>query len=387
MNIFIIPSWYPSEAFPSTGIFFKEQGELIAKHRPYWNVGISTWGSHDPRLWIEKSRPVDALTKVLFKRRMFPEEQTLQPNCIEYFNPAFTWTRKIRNGNIRRIIQANEENLKQFSDRFGEPDVIHAHVAYPAGFIAMTLSERFGIPYIITEHMGPFPFQSLEKEMEELILNPMRHAAKVLAVSANLTDRIRSFGVKAEQTSNFIDDSFFQPSPTRARQLFTFLYIGRLVEGKGLDILLRAFAGIGDNTKLVVVGSGPLAGKLKHLQSELNLSNVEWKGECDRQVVLQCIHECDAFVLPSLHENQPVSILEALACGKPVVATICGGSEELISEVNGLLAKAGVVDDLARKLTEITRSKFNSGEIRKSFMEKHGAARIIDQLEAIYKVC
>ena len=157
MNIFIIPSWYPSSGSPIAGIFFKEQAYYIGQLRPDWNIAISTWGQGQYTLPIRKPyRALTVLKKYYRNRKQQPV--SLENNVHEYFSGAGMDSQNF-NGNIKGIIRANEKNLALAIENFGNIDVIHAHVSYPAGWIAMKLSEQYKIPYVITEHMSPFPFK------------------------------------------------------------------------------------------------------------------------------------------------------------------------------------------------------------------------------------
>ena len=166
MNLFIIPSWFPSERYPSTGIFFKEQAQIIARKYPEWGIGLSTWGSHEPSLWIRLIKPLDTLIKLTSRFPIRAHEKLLEANCVLFFTPAHTWSRRFLKGNIDRIIKANEENLRKHIIHFGKPDLIQADISFPAGYIAASLSEKYEIPFIIKEQMSPFPLPSFKNDFD-----------------------------------------------------------------------------------------------------------------------------------------------------------------------------------------------------------------------------
>lgn len=394
MNILIIPSWYPSPENPNTGIFIKEQAILFAKHFPEHNIGISSWGSNHPSLLLEVAKPFQLLAK-LFKK---PQNHriSLTPNCIEYFSPTYTWTRKILKGNIKNIISANEKNIETFQEKFGKLDLIHAHVSHPGGYVAMQISQSLNTPFIITEHMTPFPFNVYQKAgvFSKLIAQPLAKASMTICVSDFLKKCI------AEKTqaelcviNNFIDEDFFIPKQIKTgnKTPISLLFIGRIVPQKGIDILLKAFKILLEsdlNLELTIGGTGEYEKEYKLLSNELGLGkNVSWLGNLNRNQVRDTLQKCDIFILPSRNENNPVVILEALACGKPVITTYCGGPEEMITQIDGLIAEPENPDDLSNKIKVLLNdlSKYNSNTIRSNFLKNHSSLNGTKKIHDVYK--
>ncbi len=394
MNILIIPSWYPSTENPNTGIFIKEQAMLFARHFPEHNIGISTWGSNHPSLLLEVAKPFQLLAKLFKKPQNY--RISLAPNCIEYFSPAYTWTRKILKGNIKNIIAANDKNIKNFEQQYGSIDLIHAHVSHPGGYVAMQISQSLNTPFVITEHMTPFPFSVYHKdgEISKLITQPLAMASKTICVSDFLK---KSISEKAQAElcviNNFIDEDFFIPKQKKSgvNVPISLLFIGRLVPQKGIDILLKAFKILlnsQQNIKLTIGGTGESEMDYQLLCNELGLEkNVSWLGDLDRNQVRDALQQCDIFVLPSRNENNPVVILEALACGKPVITTSCGGPEEMITQVDGLIVEPENTDELCSKIQVLLNdlSKYDSTTIRGNFIKNHSSIIGINKIQDIYK--
>ena len=394
MNILIIPSWYPSPENPNTGIFIKEQAILFARHFPEHNIGISTWGSNHASLLLEVAKPFQLVAKLLKK----PQNHhiSLAPNCIEYFSPAYTWTRKILKGNIKNIVAVNKKNIETFELQFGKTDLIHAHVSHPGGYIAMQISQSLNTPFVITEHMTPFPFSVYQKEDEisMLITQPLAKASMTICVSEYLKNAIAE-KVHAELCviNNFIDEDFFIPKQkeTGVNAPISLLFIGRLVPQKGIDILLKAFKLLLEsnlNVELTIGGTGENQKEYQLLCNELGLGeNVSWLGNLDRNQVRDTLQQCDVFVLPSRNENNPVVILEALACGKPVITTSCGGPEEMISQVDGLIVEPENTIELSRKIQVLLNdlSKYDSTTIRSNFMKNHSSIIGVNKIQDVYK--
>lgn len=387
MKLFVIPSWYPSASHPSTGIFFKEQAQIIARKYPDWKLGISLWGSHEPDLWIRVLRPLDAIFKLTSKVAIRPYENMLESNCVEFFTPAFTWTRHLMNGNIKGIIKANKTNLDKYILNFGKPDLIQADISFPAGKVAMELSKMYGIPYIIKEQMSPFPLPSFKNDFKKMLLPQLRTARSVLSVGSNLTKELKEFGIEAEQTINFIDLDCFIPSKQSFKDdVITIFALGRLVEQKGFDMLIDAMGKLQiKNWILRIGGSGPLHKKLLKQAKRRGLdSNVKFIGSLNRAEVIEEMQQCDFFVLSSRHESFGVVVIEALACGKPLVYTKCGGITDQLPDEVGISSEISVVsiqNAIDSMLTQY--KKYDPQTIRKFVETYYSPKKVVDQLTDI----
>ncbi len=389
MNVFIIPSWYPSATYPSTGIFFKEQAQVLAKHRPDWNIGISVWGSHEPGLWLPVFKPLTSLLRYGSKPSVKRKDSLLEPNCAEFLTPAFTWTRKIRKGNIEGIIQANEENFDRFVQSYGKPDVIHAHVTYPAGYIAQRLSEKHEIPFVITEHMSPFPLPAFRSEVKKLLVPPLQKANQVIAVGQQLSKELEAYGIESTVVDNFIDFNLFNAEnriPHSAEPLL--FHLGRLEDQKNQMGLLAALAECTEfKWQLIIGGEGSLLKRLKLQTQRLGLTNrVTFKGSMTSNEIASTLKESSLFLMPSKHESSGVAALEALASGVPVLMTKCGGIDEQLTPAVSLVVEKGhdhLVNGLKDMLNRL--SEFDANEIR-SFAEKNlGPELAINKMEAVYR--
>jgi glycosyltransferase involved in cell wall biosynthesis len=197
----------------------------------------------------------------------------------------------------------------------------------------------------------------------------MRRVDAFVATTAEIEEGLRDDGVapdRIRRISNFIDpDAFFPPGegerPHLKRvagfgALRTVLFSGRFIERKGIDFLLRAWKNLEDDfpdARLVLLGEGPLLPEMKRLASELGIEgSVEFRGHVP--VVRDLLRAADIFVLPSLQEGMPNSLLEAMACGLPPVGTRIGGVEDIVTDgENGVLVEAGDAAGLAAGLRRL----------------------------------
>lgn len=367
---------------------------MLARNHLDINVGISLWGSHHEQLLIRLNNPFRTMSK-LTRDKPSNERRALSTNCTEYFNPEYTWTRKFLSGNIENIIQRNAENLRQFEKEFGKIDLIHAHVTYPAGYIAMHLASVHKVPYVISEHMTPFPFptfNSVERDLNKWLKGPLLKSSAIIAVSTFLTEKINSFSKKEALTyPNFIDEETFEPKERKTPSTGKLLSVGRLEEQKNHANLLRAVKILIEqnlDVTLTIAGSGRLEKSLKQMCDQLAITNsINWAGEMDRVQIRHLLQENDMMILSSDHENNPVALIEALASGKPIISTACRGPEDIVHSKNGLLATVSDPEDLARQIMNLIENydQYDPKVIRKDFEKRFSSKVITPKIVDLYK--
>jgi glycosyltransferase involved in cell wall biosynthesis len=183
-----------------------------------------------------------------------------------------------------------------------------------------------------------------------------KKVAKFIAVSRFIKDKFVEFGFPHEQIvviPNFINSDQYEAHYQHEKY---FLYFGRLSSEKGVQTLLKAFrlVNIG-GFKLVIVGDGPLRLELKDEALQSGVDKVEFTGFLSGTDLANKVKRSTCVIVPSeWYENCPMSVLEALAYGKPVIGANIGGIPELIQDgTDGFLFQSGNVDDLAAKLDHV----------------------------------
>lgn len=393
MNIFLIPSWYPTPDHPTTGIFIREHARLLAACLPDARVGISLWGSHLNSRLLTVAEPLQLLPKILKREKAYTNQ--LSVSCTEYFTPAFTWSRAVMGGNINGIVRANAANWKRFEKDHGKPDIIHAYVAHPAGYVAMELSKALGVPYVITEEMSPFPLPSLGKSgaLSPWVARPYQHASANIAVSDALKGKMEKELIpNLTVVPNFIDEDFFSGSLTRRPAVSNFLFVGRLEHQKGVDVLLHAVRALNEKGQrhlhFVIGGDGSLAANLKQLAHGFGIDGmVSWAGELTAEQVRVHMEQCDAFILPSRHETFGIVVAEAMAMGKPVIVTRCGGPEEFVTPDAGLVIEPENVEALTGAIGRliVEFGNFQPEQIRMLCLQSFSKKKVTSQLLEIYQ--
>ena len=265
----------------------------------------------------------------------------------------------------------------------------------PSGPLALHLKRRYGLPYTVRFGGGDIPgaqkrFKYLYMVLSLVVRGIWKNADSLVANSEGLRARAMKFEsrYKIDIVANGVDSSFFVPSEAHGSgDEIRVLFVSRLIEGKGLQYLIPAIPDIskkvytecGKNVRLVIVGDGPYREYLETLARGSGAEGcVCFEGRKDKAQVLRYYQNADIFVLPSLSEGMPNVVLEAMACGLPIVMTPCEGSKELVTD-NGIISP---IDEFADNLIKLCvndelRKKMGENSLRhvKEHFQWEGIAR------------
>ncbi len=397
-HLFIIPGWYPHRpCFPFEGLYIREQAEAIGELHPDLGVTLSLWDQGRGELSLgHLLRSPGCVLRPLGSR---PTEISLAPNVVEQRKPTRSWHPRQFGGNRDAILRANRINLERASARWGRPDLLHAHVSYPAGWIAMQLSREHSIPYVITEHMGPFPlpyYRTGDGSLNPLLRKPLANADATIAVSPALAREIESFGLtRPRYVPNLVDERRYRVARNHVNERFTFFTLSAMTTAKGIFDLLEAISKLWDRlepgkrerVRFRIGGGGPQAEEFRKAAHQQGLDAcVAWLGEIPREQARAEFQACDCYVLASHHESFGIVLVEALASGRPVIATRCGGAEAIVNEGNGLLVESRDPEALSRALESMfnrTRA-YDPQRLREEFMSRYSRPAVVSALDTVY---
>lgn len=380
LHVLIIPSepYVPPESRLS-GVFQRDQA--IALRNAGMDVGVVAVQSRSMRTILQGVGPRGIVLTI---------EDDLCVVRRHGFRPAAS---RWGFGERAAFMRSGREAFEAYRRHRGAPDIIHAHNARWAGALARDLAECHGIPYAVTEHSSTYARSLVPKRHEADVTRTYRQAQVCIAVSPALGDLLAGrFGGHWTTVPNLLDPIFdAEPTGFRPRNVFRWISIGNLTPIKAHDDLITAFAdtfGSDEHVKLSIVGDGPLRGSLMKMARRLGLDGrVEFHGELDRRALRTLILESDALVHASGYETFGVAIIEALACGKPVVVTACGGPDFIVHDGDGVLVPVGDATGLRAALRYVRHSihAYDAAAIRARALRRFGASSVVPRLLELYE--
>ena len=382
MKVLLITNLYPSSQEPTRGVFNANSFGALSRYCETRVVVPVCW-------WKRLRRP----------RELFsvPLES---PAGIAALYPTYWPVPQSPRTHVRAMYAALRTPLQHLRREFPF-DVIFAAFAYPDGAAAALLARDMDCPLVI---------KTLGSDINELANRPalrrevqwaLGRAERVIAVSAALRERIIELGVAPERiimAHNGVDGTRFTIRDRRQARISLGLpldrslacYVGNLTAEKGVDVLVEAMGYLRRQGRcdvdLAVLGSGVMDERLHSLVRELGLEDrIRFLGRRPNAEISDWLAACDVFCLPSRREGCPNVVLEALASGRPVVATNVGGVPELLDNRYGILTPVDDPEALAEGLTCALRREWDPGKLRGSVpsLSWDGVARVYRQaLEA-----
>jgi len=268
--------------------------------------------------------------------------------------------------------------IRQYK-RIADFDLIDAHYFYPDGVAAVLLGQALGKPVVITARGTDVNLIPRYFIPRRLIRYAARYAAGIIAVSQALKDAMVALGIAPERIAvlrNGVDLEMFRPGDREAARTAlgtggpTLLSVGHLIERKGHDLTIAALSRL-QGHPLLIAGDGPERARLRALASALGVADrVRFLGSVPHQELANLYTAADALVLSSSREGWPNVLLEAMACGTPVIASAIWGNPEIVSRPEaGLLTRARTPDGIAEAVQALLRAP-PSRQATRSFAER-----------------
>jgi len=378
----VIPAFYPAHAYGGTvEVAYHISKELVRR-------------GHEVTVYTS-----DSLDKYHRQKSRISEVDGIKVYYFKTPSNRLAWNRLVFTPGMR--LQLSKE-IKNF-------DTIHLHGFRNFQNIpAHHYAKKYSIPYVLQAH-GSLPRiikkQRLKKLYDWVWGNKiLKDASKVVALTRTEAEQYKKMGVdedKIEIVPNGIDLSKFENLPEkgeiRRKYLIeddekVILYLGRIHKIKGIDLFVKAFADLAaelDNVKLVIIG--PDDGFLSMLKAQIEDLKMDDKilftGPLYERDKLEAYVDADVYVLPSVYETFPVTVLEACACGTPVIITDRCGIADIVDKVGCVVEydKDQLRDAMFKIWSEEELRRKLGVEGGRLVREEFGWDKIVRRLESIYE--
>ncbi|WP_368559892.1 glycosyltransferase [Acinetobacter indicus] len=378
VHILIIPSWYPQSSGDIGGSFFREQAIALTKYG--YKVGVIS-----PQL--------QSLRKL---KQYFSIPHGLHVELDEKI-PTYRWyylntTPKLFKYNINKWVRNGMKLFEKYIEDHGKPDVIHVHSILSGAFLANEIKNKYNIPFLITEHSTAYARGLINNNRILFLKSVLLNSSANIAVSNEFKILLNNiFEVNSwRYIPNIVNQDFLDAEISNKNNNFKYINICLLDPKKRVDILIYAFNEVlkkYPNLLLEIGGGGSEKLKLEKLVNELNIEkNVKFLGKLTREDVKIKVRESSVFVLSSEYETFGVVVIEALALGKPVISTKCGGPESIIVPSVGILVERNSIHDLAKAMIYIyeNSNQYKSKLIKEYCKENFSERIVVSKLANIY---
>ena len=363
MKVLTFTTLYPNNIWPNHGVFIKERMTHFAKLN-----GCE----------VKVVSPVPYFPRIKIGERWKYSEVARHEKIdgLEVSHPRYFMTPKIGMSlyglkMFLSVFPAVKEIQKNFNF-----DIIDAHYVFPDGFAAALMSKYLKKSVVISARGSDINRFSEFPLIRRLLRYALHKANRVIAVSHSLKEEILRLGISENKLAvipNGIDiDKFYTVPKEQARSKLSLplnkkiiLSVGQLTLNKGFDLLIKGLKILSDesfakNLQLVIVGEGATRKELENLIFSLQLNEHVWLvGVVPHKELYLWYSAADLFCLASKKEGWPNVLLEAMACGTPVVGTPAGGIPEIIS-TNGVGLLTGRSErDIARTISVALKKQWN----------------------------
>lgn len=374
LKILIITNLFPNNKEPNRGIFIKQEALELSKLCEIQVIAPIPWVPFSLRFlpqWSTNAQIKDQ--EIIENITTYHPRWLVIPKILRSLYGLLLFFSLLRT--VRKIKR---------SFNFG---IIYGHWIYPDGFACVLLARIFKVP-VILHALGCDINQYSKFFLRKIqIAWSLKNADKIISVSNALKEKMCSLGTfekKIHVIANGVDSCLFKPMAKQEcrkllglpQNLKIILFIGSLEIVKGAEYLIDAFQKVNSEyglpVNLVLIGKGPSEKTIREkIAFYKQKSSVTLAGEINHNKIPLWMNAADVFCLPSIREGMPNVILEALSCGKPVVASSVGGIPELVTSSDyGILFPPGDSSILAKSLLTALRRDYDEDKIAKHFSSR-----------------
>jgi glycosyltransferase involved in cell wall biosynthesis len=333
-KVLFLPDWYPLAANQISGIFVQEHARAAQLYDDVAVLHAVTLSRSEqtPFFWgsLEASIPT-------FRFRI-PEPKIPRTGILLY---------------ILAVIKA----FRLLKRKWGTPHVIHAHEPLSA-LMAYILHKLYGIPYVVSEHSTSFPLRTISQIEVQYARLAFRHASRVFGPNKNFSQDLKFYSIDCDfrWLPNCFDPKiFFPPQPNFRKPLV--LHCSLFDKKKRVPDFIKAFALCQQEipeAQIELFGDGEERKVAESLANDLlTPGSFIFHGLQPKWRIAESMRKAMVFVLPSTMETFGCVLVEAMACGTPVISTNVGGLPYIISSEQGILIEPGDINNLGKFIKSV----------------------------------
>ena len=377
MHVLLLPKWYPGRNDPQLGDFLRKQAWAAGKY---------------VRMSVLYAEPITGAGLV---EDEVVESSTAWELTVRYracTSALLPWRKVV---NLWRYWRSMQRGWRRVMEERGVPEVLHAYILVRPVLFAYWKSRRYRMPLVVSEQSSEYVDGTYAAKgflFHRLSRSLFAKAEAVTSVSSWLGDALvghelcKRYAVVPNVVPGL--DRALPPSGRPGHFLVVADLVDRTKNVSGVLRALQAARHFDPSITLTIIGDGPDRTALEHLCDTLNLREaVEFLGRVPNTVVLDRMASIFAVIINSNVETFSVVTGEALAQGKPVIATRCGGPIAFITDTNGILIDVGADGALAEAMLRLTReaNRYDPVTIRRTVSDRFSPEAVGAAFHTIYR--
>jgi len=410
-NILMIPSWYPTKTNPINGSFFREQALALASDFNF-HVGFVEFRRENLLRFIIRictfrlKAHIGNLDLLQSPKAVSFIGYGLNLNKIEKFIPVFLSDNFLKWINEKLELKTYIKMYLYFVENLNfKPDLIYAMTSIINGVPAYKLGLYCKTPVALAEHI-PFNIEAIPFHSKKSLKKALENADSLLVVSYDKARQILMGNIDCLPivVGNMVDENIFSLKPDKKSGFIpTILIVAAYNFYKDYTTFFKAMSHLRKITdkkfKINIIGIAPNTSKSMWAEGEEkfydqfkrhDLSDItEIINFVSRDKMINYYHQSDLFMLTSIQEGLPVSLLEAMACGLPVFSTRCGGVEDFLDDECGRLYHLRDFKSMAEDIKEWLEGRitFDKNTIRQKVIQYFGVEAFKKRMKKVFDHC